>query len=58
MYATTALMAGAQPAYVAQQLGHANIGMVLKRYSKWIMGGQRARAPAPEQGPAGGLVRV
>jgi integrase len=35
-YATMALMAGANPMWVARQLGHANMGMLLTRYSRWI----------------------
>lgn len=37
-YATTALMSGANPAWIARQLGHANMGMLLTRYSRWMDG--------------------
>ena len=37
-YATMALMSGANPAWIARQLGHANMGMLLTRYSRWIDG--------------------
>jgi integrase len=42
-YATTALMGGVNPAYIARQLGHANTGMLFKRYAKWIDGADRGR---------------
>jgi len=37
-YATTALMAGVYPAYIARQLGHKNPTMLFKHYGKWIDG--------------------
>jgi len=37
-YATVALMAGVNPAYIARQLGHANTAMLFKHYAKWIEG--------------------
>ncbi|WP_413061352.1 tyrosine-type recombinase/integrase [Sphingomonas carotinifaciens] len=37
-YATTALMAGVNPAYIARQLGHKNPTMLFKHYGKWIDG--------------------
>lgn len=37
-YATVALMAGLNPAYIARQLGHANTAMLFKHYAKWIEG--------------------
>jgi integrase len=37
-YATVALMAGINPAYIARQLGHANTAMLFKHYAKWIEG--------------------
>lgn len=37
-FATMALMARANPAWIARQLGHANMGMLLTRYSKWMDG--------------------
>lgn len=35
-FATQALMAGANPMWVSRQLGHVNMGMLLKVYSRWI----------------------
>jgi integrase len=35
-YATTALMGGVNPAYIARQLGHKNAMLLFKTYSKWI----------------------
>lgn len=35
-YATTALMRGVNPAYIARQLGHANTKMLFDTYSRWI----------------------
>ena len=29
-------MAGSNPAWIARQLGHANMGMLLTRYGRWI----------------------
>lgn len=40
-YATTALMAGTNPNYIAKQLGHANAKMVYEVYSKWIEGADK-----------------
>lgn len=40
-YATMLLMAGVVPAYGARQLGH-SVEMFLRKYSKWIDGGQNA----------------
>jgi integrase len=37
-FATVALMAGVNPAYIAGQLGHANTAMLFKHYAKWIQG--------------------
>ena len=37
-FATVALMAGVNPAYIARQLGHANTAMLFKHYAKWIEG--------------------
>lgn len=41
-YATLNLMAGANPMWVAKQLGHANMQMVLTVYSKWIDGADKS----------------
>lgn len=35
-YATTALMGGVNPAYIARQLGHKSAAMLFRHYSKWI----------------------
>lgn len=35
-FATLNLMAGANPMWVAQQMGHTTMKMVLERYAKWI----------------------
>jgi integrase len=40
-YATAALMAGVNPAYIARQLGHASTAMLFKVYSKWIDGADK-----------------
>lgn len=42
-YATTALMAGVNPAYISRQLGHANTGMLFKVYGRWIDGADGRR---------------
>lgn len=41
-YATLNLMAGANPMWVAKQLGHATMAMVLTVYSKWIDGADKS----------------
>ena len=35
-YATMYLMKGANPMWVADQLGHSNMNTLLKHYAKWI----------------------
>lgn len=35
-YASQALSAGANPVWLAKQLGHANTDMIFKHYAKWI----------------------
>lgn len=42
-YATLALMAGVNPAYIATQLGHADTTMLFKHYAKWITGADSGR---------------
>lgn len=37
-FATVALMAGINPAYISTQLGHADTAMLFKHYAKWIKG--------------------
>jgi len=41
--ATLALMAGANPSYIARQLGHTNANMLFRVYSKWIDGADKSR---------------
>lgn len=41
-YATLNLMAGANPMWVAKQLGHATMQMVLTVYAKWIDGADKS----------------
>lgn len=45
-YATLNLMAGANPMWVAKQLGHANMQMVLTVYAKWIEGADKSQENA------------
>lgn len=45
-YATTALMAGVNPAYISRQLGHRSTAMLFKHYSKWIDGADGGREAA------------
>lgn len=40
-YATIALMAGVNPAYIARQLGHSSTQMLFSVYSKWIDGADK-----------------
>lgn len=40
-FATSALMAGVNPAYIARQLGHANTKMLFETYSRWIDGADK-----------------
>jgi integrase len=40
-FATAALMAGVNPAYVAKQLGHTNAKLLFETYSKWIDGADK-----------------
>lgn len=57
-YATTALMGGVNPAYIARQMGHATTAMLFNVYSKWIDSADRGREAAkmaelhtPEKSP-------
>jgi integrase len=52
-YATLALMAGVNPAYIAGQLGHANTAMLFKHYAKWIEGADSGREAARLNGVFG-----
>lgn len=45
-YATTALMCGVDPAYIARQMGHANAKMLFTVYAKWIDAADRGREKA------------
>lgn len=42
-FATLALMAGVNPAWIARQLGHANAQMLFRVYSKWIEGADKGK---------------
>lgn len=42
-YATTGLMAGANPAYISRQMGHKSAKMLFQVYAKWIDGADRGR---------------
>ena len=42
-FATVAILAGVNPAYVATQLGHANARMLFTVYAKWINSADNAR---------------
>lgn len=52
-FATLALMAGVNPAYIARQLGHANTAMLFKHYSKWIDGADAGREKSKLNGVFG-----
>jgi integrase len=45
-YATTALMGGINPAYIARQMGHSTTAMLFQTYSKWIDSGDKGREAA------------
>lgn len=45
-YATTALMSGVNPAYIARQMGHSSAKMLFEVYSKWIDMADRGREKA------------
>ena len=40
-FATTALMAGVNMAYIARQLGHKDPSMLLKHYARWVDGADK-----------------
>ena len=42
-FAMLALMASANPSYIARQLGHTNANMLFRVYSKWIDGADKSR---------------
>jgi integrase len=54
-YATLNLMAGANPMWVAKQLGHANMQMVLTVYAKWIEGADKSQEMAKLEGKLSGI---
>jgi integrase len=45
-FATINLMAGINPAYIANQLGHTTTAMLFQKYAKWINGADQGRAAA------------
>lgn len=45
-YATNALAAGVNPAYISRQMGHKSAQMLFKVYAKWIDGADRGREKA------------
>lgn len=45
-YATTALAAGVNPAYISRQMGHKSAKMLFSVYAKWIDGADRGREKA------------
>lgn len=49
-YATAALSAQANPAYVARQMGHKSAKLLWTTYSKWIDGADRGREKAKLEG--------
>ncbi|WP_181638896.1 tyrosine-type recombinase/integrase [Sphingomonas chungangi] len=52
-FATLALMAGVNPAYIARQLGHANTAMLFKHYSRSIDGADAGREKSKLNGVFG-----
>lgn len=55
-WVTMALMAGANPVWVAAQAGH-SVQMTLRTYGKWIMGADRGRELAKLNGEHPGNIR-
>ena len=49
-FATAALSAQANPAYVARQMGHKSAKLLFSTYSKWIDGADRGREKAKMEG--------
>lgn len=45
-FATTLLMGGINPTWIARQLGHANTGMLFKVYGRWIDGADKGAEAA------------
>lgn len=54
-FATSALMTGAPPAYIADQLGH-SLKMLLERYARWIPANDKGSAKAMLAAAMGGEV--
>lgn len=53
-FATTALMAGVNPAYIARQLGHASTKMLFEKYARWIDGADKGLERAALEAALGG----
>lgn len=54
-FATTCLMAGLNPAWVARQMGHTSTKMFFEAYSRWIDGGDGGRQKAMLEGALAGI---
>lgn len=52
-FATINLMAGINPSYIANQLGHTTTAMLFQRYAMWIAGADDGRAAAQMNGAFG-----
>jgi len=55
-YATLALMAGANPAYISRQMGHKNPQMLFKVYARWIDGADRGREHRKVEAALGSII--
>lgn len=55
-YATLALMAGANPAYISRQMGHKNPQMLFKVYARWIDGADRGREHKKVEDALGSII--
>lgn len=53
-YATSALMGGVKPAYIARQLGHASTKMLFETYSRWIDGADKGAEKRALEAAMGG----
>jgi len=54
-FATAALMAGVNPAYVAKQLGHTNAKLLFETYAKWIDGADKHQERDRMEAAFGGI---
>ncbi len=45
-FATLALMAGANPSWISRQMGHANVQMLFRIYTRWIEGADKGQERA------------